>query len=158
MEKKQELRMTQYTDGNILTVLTRLIECMATMVNQTTKVWMKIGIMANWNYQKVGEMMELAQELSNGKIDDIYKIGQNITDLNLLMAFAQEHANGHGRWARIPMGMNLDKAQYSAFRWFTSSDLPSLGWNDKWNGGHPAWLSTSKWSSTIEHFADDDDN
>jgi len=155
MEKKQELRMTQYTDGNILTVLTRLIECMATMVNQTNKVWMKIGIMANWNYQKVGEMMELAQELSNGKIDDMYKIAGNITDLNLLMAFAKEHAGN--RWARIPMNMNLDKAQYSAFRWFTSSDLPRLNWDGKWDGGHPSWLTTSKYMPTLEHF-DNDDN
>tara|TARA_R110001592_G_scaffold8865_2_gene47898 strand:+ start:638 stop:1111 length:474 start_codon:yes stop_codon:yes gene_type:complete len=156
MDKKQELRMTQYTDGNILTVLTRLIECMATMVNQSNKVWMKIGLMANWNYQKVGEMMELAQELSNGKIEDMNKIRYNITDLNLLMGFAKEHANGQGRWADIPMSMTLDKAQYSAFRWFTSSDLPRVGWSGHWNGGHPAWLTTSKWSSTIEHFADDD--
>ena len=156
MEKKQEIRIGQYTTGNILTVLLRMVQCMNTMVNQTDKVWMKIGVMAGWSYEKVGEMKTLAGEIANNRIEDIYKIQNRINDLNLLMAFVKEHSSGN-RWSTIDINNNLDKAQYQAFRWFSSADLPQLGWSGNWNGGHPAWLKHSKYLATVETFADDDD-
>lgn len=130
MSKK--LRMSKYTDGNVFVVLARTIECMKLWANTGDKTWMKVGVMAGWSMATISNLKTKASEIASGNLDDINWLRNNERDINLMMAFAKEHKVRKYGWRNnweIGVGKNMEKAEYGAFRWFTSTDLRE----------HPIW-------------------
>lgn len=128
----KKIRMSKYTDGNVFVVLARTIECMKLWANTGDKTWMKVGVMAGWSMETITKLKTKASEIASGNLDDINWLRYNERDINLMMAFAKEHTKRSYGWrasTEISVGKNMEKAEYGAFRWFTSADLRE----------HPVW-------------------
>ena len=132
--RNRSIRMSKYTDGGVYTVLARLIQTMALWARTEDKVWQKVAVMANWKMDKISELKTKAAEIAQGNLTDIRWLQQNDKHINLMMALAKENTTTSYGWRRnkqITIGKNLEKAEYGAFRWFTSEDLRA----------HPTWDS-----------------
>lgn len=130
----QKIRMSKYTDGGVYTVLARLIQTMALWAKTEDKVWQKVAVMANWKMDKISELKTKAAEIGQGNLTDMHWLQSNDKHINLMMALAKENVSTSYGWRRnktITIGKNLEKAEYGAFRWFTSEDLRA----------HPTWDS-----------------
>tara|TARA_R110001592_G_C13018871_1_gene737376 strand:+ start:312 stop:743 length:432 start_codon:yes stop_codon:yes gene_type:complete len=132
-----KIRMSKYTDGNVFVVLSRTIECMKLWANTGDKTWMKVGVMAGWSMETITNLKTKASEIASGNLDDINWLRHNERDINLMMAFAKEHTKRSYGWranTEISVGKNMEKAEYGAFRWFTSADLRQ----------HPVWRTVEE--------------
>lgn len=130
----EKIRMSKYTDGGVYTVLARLIQTMALWARTEDKVWQKVAVMANWKMDKISELKTKAAEIGKGNLTDMHWLQTNDKHINLMMALAKENVSTSYGWRRnktITIGKNLEKAEYGAFRWFTSEDLRA----------HPTWDS-----------------